>query len=165
VILTHDEIKRMILEDKLIENYVDLDLQLQSVGFDVTVHKIYELKGFGLIDFDNSERKRPEYREVEFENDRVFLSEGSYVVEINEIINLPNNIMAIVYPRSTLVRCGATIASGIWDPGYRGRGKLCLFVGKQLFLKKNARIGQMIFIKLEKETKGYLGFYLNEGLD
>jgi dUTP pyrophosphatase len=164
-VLTREEILNRIVTEEMIEEYIDLDKQLQSCGFDVTLRRVLGIKGFGVIDFDNTERKLPEYKDLEFDKqDRIMLDPGDYIVELNEIVNLPLNIIAIVFPRSSLLRCGCTLHSAVWDPGYRGRGKLVLHVGKTIVLKRNARIGQMIFFKLSDTTDGYKGIYQYEGI-
>lgn len=151
----------------LIENYINLDYQLQPAGFDLSLAEIRQFKTSGQIDFDNSKRKISETIPLRFstEDKSVKLSKGVYLVVFNEKINLPRNILALGLPRSTLLRCGVTINSAVWDPGYSGRGKSLMVVfnpyGVTLF--KNARLMQLIFIKIEGDTgEGYRGIYKGE---
>jgi len=63
-----------------------------------------------------------------------------------------------------LLRMGCELNSALWDAGYEGRGVLLLKVNHPVVIKKNARIGQMVFFKLsEKVDSGYTGTYQGEG--
>ncbi len=162
--LCKEDIRKLILEKKLIENYIDLEKQLQPNGFDCTLHSIYSLSGEGRIDFDNKERVLPKVKELEFKNDWIYLEKGFYKARINEVINLPNDIAALARPRSTMIRCGVNVLTAVWDAGYRGRSEVGLAVYKGVWIKKNARIVQLVFFKLSGESEGYKGIYQNEGL-
>ncbi len=164
-VLSEEEIRRLILEEKLVDGYIDLDTQLQPNGFDCTLRSVYRVKGVGKIDFDNSERVLPEVEELEFDGDWVFLERGVYRARINEVVNLPRDLMAFARPRSSLIRCGANVLTAVWDAGYRGRSEVGVVVyGEGLWLKRNARIVQLVFIRMSGESSGYSGVYQNEGL-
>ncbi|MEM3737394.1 MAG: deoxyuridine 5'-triphosphate nucleotidohydrolase [Candidatus Bathyarchaeia archaeon] len=167
--LTRREILRRINSQKpLIKGYVDLATQLQPAGFELTVREVSRLRGAGVLDFSNRRRKISDLNEVKLESGaHARLDVGAYVVRYNEVIHLPLDLLALVFPRSSLLRCGATLYTAVWDPGYVGRGQGLLSVhnphGLELF--KNARICQMIFFKLiEPASKGYKGAYMKEGL-
>ncbi|MEM0319986.1 MAG: hypothetical protein QXS67_01040, partial [Candidatus Nezhaarchaeales archaeon] len=77
------------------------------------------------------------------------------------------NYVAIGLPRSSLMRMGATIISALWDPGYEGRGEGLLLVENPygIILERNARVIQLIFVRLESEPESeYRGSYMYEGL-
>ena len=166
VVLSKEEIRRLIIEKGLVRDYIDLETQLQPNGFDCTLRKVSKIVGDGWIDFDNSERRIPETMEIEFEKDWIFLEKGCYRVTLNEIISIPKNITAIGKPRSSLVRSGATVLTAVWDAGYTGRSEVGLVVYNErgIWLKKNARIVQLIFLKLSEETEGYAGTYNFENI-
>jgi dUTP pyrophosphatase len=168
MILSSEEIKERILKEKLIENFIDLETQLQPASFDLTLDEIYLLTSPASIDFTNKERKLPNYKKIEFNNDWIELNNGIYLISFNEIVNIPNDLLALVRPRSSLVRSGATIFSSLWDPGYSGKSNCLLVVLNEngIKLKKNARIAQMIFFKLSSSaSKIYSGIYQNEGIN
>jgi dUTP pyrophosphatase len=167
MILSSEEIKERILKERLIENFIDLETQLQPASFDLSLDEIYLLTSSASIDFTNKERKLPNYKKIEFINDWIDLSEGIYLVSFNEIVNIPNDLLAFVRPRSSLVRSGATIFSSLWDPGYSGKSNCLLVVLNEngIRIKKNARIAQMVFLKLSSPAaKTYSGIYQKEGV-
>ena len=93
--------------------------------------------------------------------------EKEFKIIFNEIVNIPKNLAAIAKPRSSLLRCGATIETAVWDAGYSGRSESLLVVynEKGFRVKKNARLLQLLFFRLDGEVKkGYSGIYQNENI-
>jgi dUTP pyrophosphatase len=165
--LNREEIKRLIVKKNLIQGYINLDKQLTPNGFDLTVGKIFKFISCGSLDFSNSERVIPQAKEVLPKKNKPkdkfawwYLRRGAYKVRTNEIINLPNNLVAIGFCRTSLLRIGAFTQHGIWDAGFRGRSEFILVVENTqgIRLKENARIIQLIFFRI-KETGGYQGIY------
>ena len=74
--------------------------------------------------------------------------------------------MALATPRSSLLRCGVTVNTAVWDTGYSGRSQSLLVVynPRGIRLEKNARIVQLVFFTLDRETEGYRGAYQGENL-
>ena len=165
-VLSKDEIRRLIKEKSLISDYVDLETQLQPNGFDCTLRKVARIKGHGRLDFDNSERVIPDTEEVEFSDDWVFLEKGYYRAYINEVVRIPEDMMALARPGSSLIRAGANILTAVWDAGYIGRSEVGLVVYNEdgIWLKRNARIVQLVFFRLDSETEGYSGIYRGENI-
>ncbi|MEM3362437.1 MAG: deoxyuridine 5'-triphosphate nucleotidohydrolase [Candidatus Anstonellaceae archaeon] len=157
-----------ILQEKLIENYV-YSHQQQPAGFDLTIREIHTFEDIGQIDGENKKRLLPKTKKIEWdEEDKIKLLPGAYKIIFNEIINVPKNAIAIAQSRSSLLRAGAAAINAIWDPGYSGRseGLLVVFNPNGLILYKNAKVIQLIFIRLEKEaTSIYCGIYQNENKD
>ncbi|MCX6775844.1 MAG: deoxyuridine 5'-triphosphate nucleotidohydrolase [Candidatus Micrarchaeota archaeon] len=151
----------------LLENLVDEKIQVQPAGVDLTLAKILRFKGAGAIDFSNRERVIPECKEVAFKNGWANLRKGAYKVIYNEIVRIPKDCIALAFPRSSLLRCGAFLHCAVWDPGYEGRSESLLVVSNErgIKLKKNARLVQLIFIKLsEKSSRVYRGKYFAENI-
>lgn len=155
-------------EPPLIENCVDLNTQLQPNGVDLTVQQIERIESAGRVDFSNKDRKLSETVPLDFdEDDWAFLTPGAYKVRFNEVVHLPKHVMAIGAPRTSLIRCGVTLATGFWDAGYEGRSESLMVVlnEKGFYLKRDARILQLAFIKLSKVAdSGYEGRYQLENI-
>jgi dUTP pyrophosphatase len=146
---------------------IDENNQVQPAGIDLTVNKILIFKNAGVIDFDNTKRKIAETEEIELSERLILLKKGSYKVIFNEIIKIPPNVVGLAWPRSTLLRNGASIFTSVWDPGYEGRSEslLVVFNDNGLYITKNAKIAQLLFIKMEKKAKKlYSGIYKNENI-
>lgn len=165
MILSRKDIIRLQEEEGLIEGAVDFEKQLTPQGIDITVKEVHELLDEGCIDFDNTKRKLPQSRKLEWDGDKLFLKPGVYKVVTNEIFKLPLDIAAICQPRTSLLRSGAFVATGVWDAGFYGRAEFVLHVQNPhgLVLMKNARIAQLLFIKLSWKTdKPYRGIFYGQ---
>lgn len=166
-ILSKNKLNELILNTPpLIENMVDAKIQIQTNGIDLTLKQIELLDGSGAVDFDNLQRKIPHTSIHEFDDiGWAFLMPGCYKIIFNEIVNIPKNISALAKPRSSLLRCGATLETAVWDAGYSGRSECMLVVhNKSGFrVKKDARIMQLLFFELDEIVEeGYIGIYQNE---
>ena len=96
------------------------------------------------------------------------LETGSYVIGYNETVNLPDDVFALMRTRSTLLRCGASVQTALWDSGYRGRGQSLLVVSAKdmlVNLHVNARVVQMVLFQLGRAVDNpYHGIYQGEGV-
>lgn len=155
--LIDKEIKELIEKQNLITNYVDLDIQLQPTGFDLTIGKMFEFKGAGTIDFTNEHRQLPQY--IDFTADWCLLKSGGYLIETNETLNMPKTLTALMLPRSTLLRCGASFQTAVIDSGFSGKLRALLTVYNGIIFKKNARIAQIVFFEHNEPDRYYSGIY------
>jgi len=139
--------------------------QTQPAGIDMTLREVQELTEAGEIDFDNSKRKIPAGRKMEFSGGKLHLKAGCYRMIYNEYVNIPIDCAAFGYPRSSLLRCGADVRCAVWDPGYHGRSESLLVVHNPhgIVLHENAKVMQLVFMRLEEAAeKGYEGRYRGE---
>lgn len=165
--LNKASIKELILKQKLIEGFINLDKQLTPNGIDLTVAAIEKFINPGALDFSNKERIIPETRPItaqkEKEEDRYGwwnLSPGAYKVKSNEVVNLPNNLTALAFSRTSLLRMGCFAVNGVWDAGFSGRGEFILSVqnSEGVKIKENSRLIQLLFLEVEL-TESYKGIY------
>mgnify|MGYP005835102477 CR=1 FL=1 len=151
--------------DSLLSGAIDERSQIQVNGLELTVSSAEAFESAGRIGFDNSERVLPQYTPVEWDGEGwAFLPRGNYKIIFNEIVSIPRDACAIGLPRSSLLRSGVSVHTAVWDAGYRGRSEALLVVynEKGFYLKKNARVLQLLFMRLESEQEGYDGRYMNE---
>lgn len=165
--LNKAEIKKLIEEKDLIENYIHFETQINPNGFDFTVKDIESFEGRGKLDFSNDEREIPRTEPLKPKKqdpgDKYGwwkLEKGVYKVKTNEIVNIPKNLVGIAFPRSSLLRMGCFIQNGIWDGGFSGRSEFLLYVGRRgVEIKENARIDQVMFFHMDEVEEGYRGKY------
>jgi dUTP pyrophosphatase len=154
----------------LVENMVDPAVQVQPAGIDLSLQSIFRLETAASVAFTQAETTLPQYSELLFDAaGKVFLTPAPYKLIVNEIVNLPRNVLGIARPRSTLLRSGATVNTALWDPGYSGRSELLLVVHNPagLTLARNARVAQLCFMELAEglqEGQEYRGRYHLENL-
>lgn len=167
-VLSKSDLLRLIKsEPPLVADYINLEEQLQPNGFDLTVRDVAMLQSQGRITVDNKDRQVSIPAPLVFDS-RGFMEllPGAYLITYNEIVHLPVDVMATGAPRSSLLRCGVTIHLAIWDAGYSGRSQSLMVVyNSQGFrLQKNARVAQLVFMRLTGETEGYHGVYQKENM-
>jgi len=167
-VLADSEIRRLIeQEPPLVEDYINLDAQVQANGFELTLREVFVMQSAGRIAVDNSQRVISEVSPLMFDGlGDIELIPGTYLITYNEVVHLPKNIMALGRPRSSLLRCGVTIGTAVWDAGYEGRSQSLLVVynTRGIRLQKNARIMQLIFMEMTGESEGYNGIYQGENI-
>jgi len=167
VLAKRDIAKLIGQKPPLVESYISLEEQLQPNGFDLTLKEAAVIQTEGYIAVSNTQRQISGLSPLAFDAlDNLSLAPGAYVVTFNEIVNLPKNIMALGYPRSSLLRCGVTVCNAVWDAGYRGRSQALLMVYNPcgFRIQRNARLDQLVFIEMADETEGYSGAYQGENI-
>lgn len=167
MVLTGKRLREKV-KNGLVQDYIDLETQLTPNGFDFTVREIHRYKGRGKIDFSNSEREIPDTEKLEpAKQDKEDsygwwdLESGVYKIVTNEIVDIPEDIVGFAYPRSSLLRMGATIENGVWDAGFKGRSSFMLVVENPegVKVKENSRVNHIVFFETEEVEEGYQGVY------
>ena len=167
-VLSKHDIQRLLQQEPpLIEGYVNLEEQSQPNGFDLTLREVALLQSSGRIAAKDSQRLVSSLAPLVF-NGLGFLDlmAGIYIITYNEIVHIPKDIMALATPRSSLLRCGVTVNTAVWDAGYSGRSQSLMVVyhPQGFRLQRNARIVQLVFLQLSQETQGYNGAYQRENI-
>jgi len=166
VILAKTDIQQLVRQEPpLLEDYINLEEQVQPNGFDLTLREVAMLQSSGQIAVQNRQRLIPDITPLVFDGlGFIDLVPGAYTITYNEVVHLPRDVMALATPRSSLLRCGVTVNTAVWDAGYHGRSQSLMVVyNPQGFrLQKNARIVQLVFFRLTQETEGYRGTYQGE---
>jgi dUTP pyrophosphatase len=152
----------------LVEAYLSLDEQLQPNGFDLTMREIHRLVSAGGLGQASDQRELSATEPLTLgEGGWVDLASGPYLITFNEIVNLPRDLMALGRPRSSLLRCGVSLHTAVWDAGYRGRSQALLVVFNALGyrVQRGARLMQLVFFRLARPVgEGYQGRFLGENL-
>lgn len=152
----------------LVENYLSLEQQLQPNGFDLTLNGVSRLSGRGSMGAAPDDRDLSNTEPVDFgPGGWLELAPGPYLIEFNEIVNLPLDVMALGRPRSSLLRSGVAIHTAVWDAGYRGRSQALMVVHQSAGyrMQKNARLLQLVFYRLAQPvSEGYQGRFQGENI-
>lgn len=167
--LSREQLMELITnEQPLITEYLDLDDQVQPNGIDLTLREIARHSGEGAIGIDKVDRVLPELEPLEFDaKGWVTLEPGIYHIMYNEVVDIPRNLMALGRPRSSLIRCGVTIFTAVWDAGYNGRSTSMLQVinPSGFRIQKDSRVMQLVFFGMSEATAdGYRGRYQGENI-
>lgn len=136
----------------LIENFQEKNLQ--SASYDITITNKIRI-------FKNDYKKIKLTNDIDVNNISigVDISQGyklkpnEYIlIQMNEYINMPNDLIAHVRPRTTFTRLGLILNDQHFNPSYSGRVYLGLYnaINSIVEITPNLKIGQMIFEKLDE---------------
>lgn len=162
---------RALIEDTdrpLLSEYVELEEQIQPNGVDMTLRVVSRYVGGGAIGTSSADRVLPDLEVLAFDDDGwLTLEPGSYHILYNEVVDIPESLMAFGRPRSSLNRCGVTIHTAIWDAGYKGRSTSMLVVNNPdgFRVQRDSRVMQLVFLGMSEATaEGYRGRYQLENM-
>ena len=155
-------------EPPLVEGLYSVGEQVQPNGVDLSLREVFRIGGLGKLGAASSEREIPPLEPLPFDADGwVHLPPGPYTVFYNEVVHLPLDVVGLARPRTSLLRSGVAVHTGVWDAGYEGRSQSLMVVyNDQGFrLKRGARIVQMVFFRMARAVgEGYAGHYQRENL-
>lgn len=156
MVIGTNELLRLVRENNLVENLAKRELENpEGTGFDLRLGAVYTLRD-GDSFLGVNDRYTVDVDEVATYDDnksQVFeLLPGQFVLmKTIEKINLPNDIVAIFRPRSTLFRSGASLHTATASPGYSGYLTFGLHNhgNSTLRLELGARIAHVLFMRVE----------------
>jgi dUTP pyrophosphatase len=145
----------LVNEQSLIEGLSERELtNPESCVFDIRIGEISRLKGRGFLGID--ERKTPQHELIaKYEGNPgtvVTIKPGEYyATESIETFHMPDNLFALVKPRSTLFRSGIIMRAGVVDPGYNGKIHPALYNASNvdLDIELGARYLQVFFFEVK----------------
>ena len=163
MILGVKELLKLVKEKKLVENLSERELKNpEGAGFDIRIGELYEAEGKGFLGVE--ERETPEIKLVasfnEKESKKLSLKPKTYyLMKTIEKLNLPENILALFTPRSTLYRSGVYIFGGQTAPGYQGELTTGIynFREEDFELEIGSRVIHVMFFEVKGETNLYRG--------
>lgn len=141
--------------------------QIQPNGVDLTLETVFEQMDAGRIGATGTEigdRKTTESETVDEDRETYYLEPGGYIVRYGETIEIPEEHVGFVYPRSSLMRNSCMLNTAVWDAGYEGTGEGLLQVHHDIEIERDARIAQIVFAPANHEDT-YDGAYQHENLD
>ena len=130
-----------------------------QVGYDLTLKEVKQING-GIVMADKT--IVDDYTEImptKNTNGKLIykLEPGTYSVTFEQGVKLPTNRTAFVRHRSSVLRCGGIITSGVYDPGFAvdEMGGV-LIATKSIIMEKGARVAQIIMFE-NQESEAYDG--------
>lgn len=163
MVLGAKEILNLVKEKKLVKNLSERELQNpEGAGFDLRIGELYKIKGQGFLGVTERETPAMElvasYQEGEIK--KVELEPATYyTLKTIENVNMPENLLAIMTPRSTLFRSGVYIFGGQTPPGYKGGLTMGIynFRNEKFILEMGSRVVHIMFFDVSGESNLYRG--------
>jgi dUTP pyrophosphatase len=111
--------------------------------------QVSEWTSAATIDFNNTKRQAAKTSSLPFDNisQAIILQLGAYLIDFNETVQIPQNCMGSIFPRSSLWRSGVGIVAGVVEAGYKGAMGALMEVKNPngVILYKNAKLAQIVF--------------------
>ncbi|KAF7171953.1 hypothetical protein CNMCM5623_004228 [Aspergillus felis] len=160
---------RALLTRAILRNVQNPTLQVQPCGVDLTLKRVLTWTSPGTIDLENQRRQTASTSEITFPTSSTIapeerfldLPQGSYLVEFNETVSVPLDVMGQIFVRSSLFRSGVLLSAGVMDSGYVGAVGALMQVLNPAGLRvyPSARLAQFVFHQMSEEVEGYAGVY------
>ena len=135
-----------------------------QVGYDLTLKGVKKING-GMVFSDKTEvapyteiapRLAPSGKFI------YQLEPGTYSLTFEQGVKLDNNHTAFIRHRSSVLRCGGIITSGVYDPSfYVDEMGAVLIATQTIIIEKGARCAQLIIFE-NNEAEAYSGQFLGE---
>ena len=180
---------RTVLSRQIVCGILSSKHQRQPCGIDLSLKRVLGWKSAGVVDFDNVYRKTSATAEIPFQKklhqhvpsvsqnedsqESLHLAPGAYLIEFNETVDTPLDVMGQLFVRSSLFRSGALVSAGVMDAGYQGAiGELTILLYQTyvtslshhkgallqvvnpfgLTMYKNAKLAQFVFHELKDKV-------------
>lgn len=117
-----------------------------QVGYDLTLKEVKQINGGSVLCDKTIVDLYNDVYSYELEGKTRFsLDPGAYSLTFEQGVKLPSNKTAFIRHRSSILRCGATITSGVYDPGFEvdEMGGV-LIATRPITIEKGARVAQII---------------------
>ena len=161
---------RELAESGMITGFEESNIQQQ--GIDIRVAKIKKIKkgAMGVIPVEGK-TVIPEYEEVpalHLKNGDMrvhgwMLPAGVYDIEFIEGVNVASDKCMKPLTRSSLVRCGAQIDSGLFDAGFNtAHAGAMLYVTNPIVIGVGARVAQIVCLESNEVSNLYNGQFQND---
>lgn len=119
-----DELLQRVEKNKLVVDLSERELtNPEGAGFDLRLAEVFTISGTGYLGID--ERETAPAKSVAVYNPKkvssiVIKPDDFYLVKTIEKVNMPDNLVGIFKPRSTMQRMGLFLRTAQVAPGYSG---------------------------------------------
>jgi len=170
MVLGIEELHKLVKDKNLITGLSERELENpEGAGFDLRIGELYEVSGQGLLGVE--QRETPEMKLIAKYDESPpggeagkhievrLQSHTYYVMKTVEEVNMPEDLLAIMTPRSTLFRSGVYIFGGQVPPGYKGGLSMGIYNYRDtdFRLEMGARVVHIMFFEVKGEGNMYRG--------
>lgn len=130
-----------------------------QVGYDLTVKEIKKVNG-GIVMADKTivENYSEILPQTNANGKLIYkLEPGTYSLTFEQGVKLPTNRTAFIRHRSSILRCGGIITSGVYDSGFEVDEMGAVLIATQpIIIERGARVAQIIVFE-NYEAEAYSG--------
>jgi len=163
MVLGVDKLLQLVNEQGLVVGLSERELtNPEGCGFDLRIGEAYKLVSGGYLGIE--ERKTSKIKLVakykKGEKKVLDIKPGEcYLTNTVETVKLPNNVTAILQPRSTLYKSGIIFRGGNVAPGYEGKMTYLLYnpSPNTFKIEMGARFVHILFFEVKGKVNMYRG--------
>ncbi len=129
----------------------------EGAVFDLRIGEVYRLKSASFLGIEERQTSDLELMAKYDPSKRssIVIKPGEYfLIKTIEEVNVPENLVGLFWPRSTLFRGGLSLQAGVANPGYSGGLSMGLSnLGNQDYeIEMGARVVSVIFFEVAGEV-------------
>ena len=163
MVLGIEKLHALVKKQNLVEGLSERELkEPEGAGFDLRIGELYEISGQGFL--GEIERETPDMKlidsYVQGETKKLVLKPNTYyLLKTIESVNMPDDLLAIMTPRSTLFRSGVYVFGGQVPPGYKGGLSMGIynFRNEDFQLELGSRVVHIMFFQVQGKGNVYRG--------
>lgn len=163
MVLGIEQLHALVKEKGIVTGLSERELtNPEGAGFDLRIGELYEVAGSGFLGID--QRETPNMTLIakyeEGKTTQVVLKPHTYyVMQTVEKVNMPEDLLAIMMPRSTLFRSGVYVFGGQVPPGYKGGLNMGMYNYRNtdFRLEMGARVVHIMFFEVKGKGNLYRG--------
>lgn len=150
MLLNGNDIKKLIEEEKVLENYDKRFISSASCDISMSSQILKIKKTFKPIDLSEPEKIENMYEKIEIKDNYNFKPNEVIFIILNEKIKIPRNVVAHIRPRTSLSRLGIVINFQHINAGYEGILNLAMYnLSPNTYkISPGMRVGQIVFEEL-----------------
>lgn len=137
---------------------------LAQNGLDLRISQLYMLDDISPARICDDKRMFPRRNLVEPIDGEYILYPGKFYEVVSNIeVTVPADAAGLIIARSSMLRCGVLVTSGVYDSGYSGKVTLFMYPTTCLTaLAKDERIGQLLIFTAQAYQL-YSGMFQGKG--
>ncbi len=157
------QLLQLVKEKKIMEGLCEREMTSpEGAGFDIRIGELYKIFGKGFMGVSERETPKMELIAKYEEGKTVKISlepKVYYLMKTIEKVNMPEDLLAISTPRSTLFRSGVYIFGGQVPPGYCGELSMGIYNFREepFDLEMGARVLHIMFSEVKGDSNLYKG--------
>jgi deoxycytidine triphosphate deaminase len=143
----------------LIQNIPD-DFQIEGCTVDLRIDKVFRHRGLAKLFVDKRETGKTQ--EIFPRNNLLYIPAGvPILVQTMEIINMPNDLLMVPGPRTTMFRSAIMMNMTFTNPGYFGPLTFLAVNTQQMDVpvERGFRMAQVAFAEVKGSNIGYSGLW------
>ncbi len=154
---------KLVREKKLVENLSERELtNPEGAGFDLRLGEVHKIKGKAFLGIEERKSVDSELtaKYINSKKSSVIIKPHEHrLVSTIESVNLPDNLTANFWLRSTLYRSGIILSGGNVAPGYSGKLSFTFYNSGNcnIEIEFGARIVHILFYEVKEGGNRYRG--------